>query len=234
MSITRILLEPAWVLHARPWRDTSLLVELFTREHGRVAGIARGARSRRGGMVLVPFAPLLVSRSVRGQPGLITAVEALPGAVPLAGTALSCGFYLNELVYRMLAREDPHPGLFDTYGHTLDILRERGPDECALRLFEKRLLAEIGFALVLDREAERAYPIDPEHLYRYDCLEGPRRAGGGVSRPGLVHGATLIALDRGELADARSRRESKHLMREVIDHHLGGRALMSREMLRTR
>ena len=226
--------QPAFVLHAYPYRETSLIVESFTAEYGRIALVARGAKRPRSELrgLLQGFQPLLVSWS--GQHELKSLLKAeWRGGLPLVGgSALWCGFYLNELLLKLLPREDPHPRLFARYETALADLgagREQAP---LLRRFELELLAELGYALPLVREADTGAPVDPAARYHYAFDRGPRRA---VPEPGmrmpLVHGATLLALADGRYADAATAAEAKRLMREVLDHYLEQRGIESRRVV---
>ena len=234
-KLERIDLEPALVLHARPWRETSLLVEAFSRGHGRLGVIARGARRPKSRMrgVLQPFIPLLLSWRGRGDLATLTGAEAAGGVIPLAGSAAIVGFYVNELLLNFLHRHDPEPMLFDHYRAALDRIAHADDPEPVLRIFEKRLLQAVGYALELEREANSGVAIDPEGRYRYTMDSGPERWSDGT-RPGVcVSGSTLLALAREEeLADRRALREAKHLMRSLIDEHCGGRVLASRRLWR--
>ena len=234
-KLERIDLEPALVLHARPWRETSLLVEAFSRGHGRLGVIARGARRPKSRMrgVLQPFIPLLLSWRGKGELATLTGAEAAGGVIPLAGSAAIVGFYVNELLLNFLHRHDPEPMLFDHYRAALDRIAHTDDPEPVLRIFEKRLLQAVGYALELEREANSGIAIDPEGRYRYTTDSGPERWSDGT-RPGVcVSGSTLLALAREEdLADRRALREAKHLMRSLIDEHCGGRVLASRRLWR--
>jgi DNA repair protein RecO (recombination protein O) len=165
MSATdRIEWQPAYVLHVRAWRESSGIVEMFTRDYGRVSLLARGMRKPRGSLrgILQPFQPLTVSRSGRGG-GLMNlrAAESSAAAWPLQGNALMSGFYLNELLLRFLHRGDAHPRLFSDYGQALSGLLVHGGPDAALRRFEIQLLAEAGYGLNLDHDAETGEPLDP-------------------------------------------------------------------------
>src|SRR5688500_4756938 len=166
--------EPGFVLHTYPYKETSLIVELFTRRFGRVALLARGARRPRSAMrgMLLSFHPLRLSFSGSAELGNLTAVDWAGALQPLAGQGLMCGFYLNELLLRLLPRDDPHEALFDAYAEALKELSEGSLHPAVLRGFEKRLLAELGYAPLLDRDAA-SRPIDPEALYMYEPERGP-------------------------------------------------------------
>lgn len=222
----------AWVIHRRAFRDTSLLLELLTRDHGRIGAVARGARGQRSRWrgVLEPFQPVLVNWGGRGE--LATLVFAEAGGRPLRfpGTRLAGAFYLSELVLRLLQREDPTPGVFDAYGDALNGLADPAvAEDVPLRLFEKRLLDALGYGLLLDATADTGEAIDPGGCYRYELEHGPVTAlpdAGGV----IVSGATLQALARETLEDPTLRSEAQRLMRAALRLYIGDRPLQSRAL----
>ena len=236
MSQHRINLQPALVLHQRPYRDSSLIVEMFTAEHGRIGAVARGARRPRSARraLLQPFIGLLASWSGRHDLHTLTAVERGSALPVLSGDALLCGFYINEIVYRLLPRHDPHPELFDTYRQALALLTQHSHHDRTLRLFEHQLLNQLGYGLSLEREAHSLVPLEADTRYCYLPDEGPVALSTGQEDGVLIHGASLIALAKGDLSDARSLREIKRLMRTVLARHLGSRPLRSRELFRSR
>jgi len=233
-TLERVDLEPAFVLHARSWRETSLLVETFSRSHGRLGMIARGARRPKSRMrgLLQPFMPLLLSWRSRGELATLTGAETGGVVLPPAGSALVVGFYLNELVLRFLHRHDPEPTLFDHYRAALDAISQGNDPEPALRIFEKRLLQAAGYALELEREARSGLAIEPDARYRYTTDAGPEPWSDGTDTGVCVRGMTLLALAREDLADRRALREAKRLLRSIIDEHCGGRAFASRSLWR--
>lgn len=231
-SSHRIVLEPTVVLHHRPYRDTSVLLELFTQAHGRVGAIARGVRTEKSRWAgsLQSFRPLLMSWSGRGELVTVSAVEENGPAMFLTGTALTCGFYLNELLMRLLQRNDPHGRLLSMYWDAIQRLAADTAPDITLRVFEKQLLQELGYGLQLEQSADRGAPIDPEARYSYEIERGPvayNERSYGVS----VLGSTLLSLARGELHDDTARRESKRLMRAILAHYLGDKPLHSRELI---
>jgi DNA repair protein RecO (recombination protein O) len=235
MSATqRVLLEPTFVLHHRPYRDTSLLLDVFTSEHGRVGLVARGARRASSPLrgTLQPFAPLLLSWSGRGELCTLTGAErGAVGPVP-AGRALLCGLYVNELVMRFTHRNEPHRVLFAHYAATLAELGGSMDEQQVLRRFEKTLLEEVGFGLILDHDVERGEPVTADLSYAYVPERGPVRCTSPMDGVPIVRGATLIALDTGTGLEAGQSHEAKRLMRAVIEHHLAGRPLVSRTLFR--
>jgi DNA repair protein RecO (recombination protein O) len=228
---------PAFVLHSYPYKETSLIVEAFAREHGRVGMVAKGAKRPRSELrgLLQAFQPIALSWA--GAAELKTLVKAeWRGGVPLpSGASLLAAFYLNELLLKLLPREDPHPALWDAYEQAL---RALGAGEGAsvqavvLRGFEVRLLAELGYALPLAKDADTGAAIDPGARYHYAFDAGPRRH---AAEPGMrwpvVRGVTLIALAEQRYPDQGVAAEAKQLMREILDHHLESRRIESRRIV---
>ncbi|MEO8739468.1 MAG: DNA repair protein RecO [Casimicrobiaceae bacterium] len=227
--------QHAFVLHAYPYRETSLIVEALTADHGRVALVARGAKRPRSELrgVLQAFQPLSLSWAGNGELKTLLRAEWRGGLPLVSGSALLCGFYLNELLLKLLAREDAHPRLFGDYADALGRLAGGADQAAVLRQFELRLLTELGYALPLTHEADTGAPVDPEARYYYAFERGPRLT---VSEPGRrypqVRGATLLALAGQDFAAADAAAEAKRLMREVLDHYLEQRAIFSRRVVR--
>lgn len=231
----RIQLQPAYVLHHRPYRDTSRILELFTRDHGRVSVFARGARSgtKAGASllpILQPFNRLLVSWSGRGEAGQLTGAEFDGVMTPLPADRLVHGFYLNELLLKLFARHDSHPDVFALYSQTLDELKREDPIR-PLRLFEKRLLDAIGYGLALERDARDHEPIDPDASYHYRMEQGPVRVEGVAEGTVVYSGATLLSLGREELSDAAVCTDARRLLRAALDRCLEGRELRTRQVM---
>ena len=232
MSVTRVNLQPGYLIHQRAYRDTSALLEVLTRDYGRVGLVARGARSARSRLrgILQPFRPLLLSWGGRGELGTLAGLEPGGAAPPVTGASVFSGFYLNELVLRLLARQDPHPEMFEAYAEALAALHGAG-EEPALRLFEKRLLEALGYGLLLDAEADNGRPVDPRRLYLYHLERGPvavDRPQAGLSLPGR----SLLALHAGVFEDAESLRDAKRLLKAALSLYLGDRPLKTRTVLR--
>jgi len=222
----RIQMEPAYVLHSRSFRETSLIVEAFTREHGRVAVVARGAKSARSRWrnILQPFRPLLISWNQKSDLGTLTAADQVASPPAMQGQSLYCGLYLNELLMRLLHRGDPHAEVFERYRHMLAELASEAPPQPLLRIFEKHLLEAIGYAMLLDREYGSGADIQAQNWYKYRPGQGPVLSSGpGKDR---VSGAALMAL-HAENLQAEIYPELRMLMRSVIGYHLGGKPLVS-------
>jgi DNA repair protein RecO (recombination protein O) len=227
--------EPGYVLHTYPFKETSLIVEVFTCAHGRVPLMAKGARRPKSALrgLLMPFQPLLLWWSGRSELRLLHRVEWLAGHPQLSGMPLICAFYLNELLLKLLARDDAHEGLFGGYEAALAALRGQESPAVVLRRFEKRLLAEIGYGLLLECDCQGSL-IDPLARYTYVPERGPLCVSGAeVERaPVAVSGRTLLDMAREDYANPQTVVESRALMRHVLSHHLAGQELHTRQLLR--
>ena len=226
---TRVQLEPSYVLHCRAFRESSLIVEAFTREHGRQAVVARGAKSAKSKLrsVLQPFRPLLMSWIQKSDLGTLTAADQVASPPALQGPELYCGLYLNELLMRLLHRGDPHVELFERYRHTLMELAAGISPQPLLRVFEKHLLEATGYAMLLDREYKNGVPVEAGKWYAYEAEKGPAlRAKAGKD---IVSGAALLGL-MNEQIDPAHLLELRMLMRAVISYHLGGKPLASQSL----
>lgn len=226
--------QPAYILHSYPFRETSLVVEVFTRNAGRIAMVARGARRPKSALrgVLLAFQPVCLSWFGKSELRTLHSAEWQGGQTRLHGLGLMCGFYLNELTLRLIARDDPHERLFAHYGATLERLALDSQPAVALRLFERDLLRELGYAMLLERDAKSGEPVKPDCEYVYEVESGPQRA--GISAPAVnrLSGQTLLDLAAGRFSDGRSLRQSKVLLRVLINHYLAGQALHTRQLLR--
>ena len=228
-------LQPAFVLHRRDYRNTSLLLELFALHAGRLPVIAKGAKAARGGRsaLLQPFRPLLVGLAGRGEIRTLTQVEAEGQAFELPGRLLYCGFYLNELLMRLLGRHDPHPDLFGHYLQTLGSLAAGEALDASLRDFEVQMLTALGYALSLTHDSESGEPVRNEAVYEYILEQGPIGVAGPVDANRMrVHGRTLLSLHNRQAMDQETLAEAKGLMRRVLAFHLGDKPLKSRELFR--
>jgi DNA repair protein RecO (recombination protein O) len=231
MSKRRVDHEPGYVLHTYPYKETSLIVEAFTRRFGRVALLARGARRPRSAMrgVLLSFHPLRLSWSGSADLANLMSAEWAGGIPLLGGRGLMCGFYVNELLLRLLPRDDPHENLFDVYAAALGELASQEPSP-VLRGFEKRLLGELGYAPLLETDAA-SRPIEPERLYSYEPDRGPVPVNGVRSGQMVVSGRTLLDVAAGDYARPETRDEARALMRVLIGERLHGQSLHTRSIL---
>ncbi len=228
----RLEQQPAYVLHARAYRETSLLLECLTREHGRLGVVARGVRGERSRLrraQLEPFQPLALGLLLRGEMATLTAVEPVGAPQRLTGDVALAGLYLNELVVRLTARQDPLPLLFDTYATTLARLAAGESPNWSLRRFERDLLEVTGYGLQLLHEADTGEAIEPEASYRYQVEHGAVRCAAGS--PQALRGSDLLALAQDRMPDNRGLKSLRDLMREVVRFQLGGGELRAWRVL---
>jgi len=228
----RVSLEPTYILHSRPYRESSLLLEALSPSFGRVGLVARGARGTKSRWkgVLQPFRPLLTSWFQKGELGTLTAADQVASPPPLTGESLFCGLYANELTTRFLQRSDPHPGVFEHYRQLVTELAAGPSSQPALRLYEAALLKAAGFGLQLEHEHGNLDPIRPDGWYSYVPESGPvRRECGDRPAKELVSGAALLALRSGKIENQHLN-ELKMMMRLLIRFHLGDRPLKSQSL----
>ena len=233
MKAERVELTPAYLLHQHAWRETSRVLEVWSREHGRLGLVARGVRRPRSPYrsLLQPFTPLLISWSQRSELGSFTGAEAGGPPLRLSGRPLMAAFYMNELLLRFLPRQDAHATLYDRYAVTLAALVEQRP-AAALRLFEKHLLDAMGYGLNLIRTAPGDGPVEADAQYLYELDSGPQLFAGRRSSGLVVSGRALLALHAEALDDAEDLRAVKRLLRAALERHLDGRALKSTTVMR--
>jgi DNA repair protein RecO (recombination protein O) len=228
----RIEQQSAYVLHARPYRETSLLLECLTRDHGRLGVIARGVRGEKARLrraQLEPFQPISVDLLLRGELATLTAVEPIGIPMRMMGDVALASLYLNELVVRLTERQDPFPTLFDAYAKTLTRLASGEPLAWTLRRFERDLLEAIGYGLQLENESDTGEPLASDGHYRYLVDQGAIRSVSGHAR--AMRGGDLLALQHDEMPDNAGLRTLRDLMREIIRFHLGGGELRAWRVL---
>jgi DNA repair protein RecO (recombination protein O) len=222
----RVQLESAYLLSLRPYRETSALLEVFTAPHGRVGLVARGVRgpkSRQRGL-FQPFRQLLLSWSEGGDLGTVTGAEAAEPAVALEGEAVFSGWYLNELLLRLLQRRDPHAALFHGYAKALRALGEARA-QVALRIFEKQLLTELGYGLQLPACVESGA------WYEFGAESGARQLPARIA--GAYQGSSLLDLMNENFQSDESLRDARRLLRAALLPHLGERELVTPRLLRS-
>ncbi|TDY34849.1 DNA repair protein RecO [Janthinobacterium sp. 75] len=224
--------QPAFVLHSYPHKETSLIVDVFTREYGRIALVAKGAKRPHSQLrgVLQTFQPLQAGWTGKSELRILTGAEWVGGMLPLEKTALLCGFYLNELLVKLLARDDPHPVLFDHYVATLNQLAHNEPPPIVLRKFERALLKETGVAADLTRCTGTRQAVEAGQVYVVDPERGPRPARASDAWPKIT-GKTLLDMEREDYLDVATQAQSKLLMRFLLAHQLGGATLNTRQIL---
>ena len=228
----RVQQQPAFVLHHRPFRDTSQLLDVISREHGKITLVARGSRSAKSKLrgVLRPFQALRLSWFVRSDLGTLTGAEIDSAPLSLGGDALLSAYYVNELVLNFLHRHDPQPEIFDVYSQTITALAHSEELAANLRVFEMELLRLLGYALNLDFDANLHRPIEEQRFYEYRVDQGPvsvSRSEGAM----VFAGASLRGIAESRFDDPAVLRDAGRLLREVIRHHLDGRELKSRKVL---
>jgi DNA repair protein RecO (recombination protein O) len=227
-------LHPAFVLHTRDYRDTSLLVEFFTPLYGRVSAVARGARSVKRGSsqraILQPFQPLLIDIVGRTELKTLRHVEARGAAFPLRAQVLYSALYLNELLCRLLHRDDAHAELFGDYGNTLKQLADSALLDVLLRQFEMRLLEELGYGFSLAYAADNGEPITANVFYEFDTQQGLIAA--YANNPRAVKGKDILDFVAGDYSP-EARRALKQLCRQALRPHLGPQPLRTRELFIT-
>jgi len=228
--------QPAFVLHTYPFRETSLIVEAFTRDYGRMALLARGARRPRAAIrgLLMGFQPLEIGWAGKGEVLTLMKAEWQGGQPLLSGQALFCGYYLNELLMHLLPREDAHERLFAGYA---EMLRRLAVDpagkvhEADLRAFEKALLQELGYGLTLSTDS-MGRAVVPDAWYSYRIEEGPVRIDDPRQAPSPIRGKALLDLAADDFSDPRSRQEAKQLMRALMGYYLSGKELETRKIFK--
>lgn len=231
----RIELQPAYVLHSRPYRDTSLLIDFFTPAYGRIAAVARGVRQRktRTRSLLNPFTRLLISLQGKTDLKLLTAVESDNHFVSLQGEQLYSGFYLNELLIRLLPEMDAHDILFDHYQMSLYSLQEAGALEPVLRNFELAVLEELGYGIDFERDAETGDAIAPQVNYQFEMHKGFTCLPVGVTtttRELIVPGSVIAGMAQRDFSNAATRLFAKQLCRQMLKPLLGSKPLNSRAL----
>ena len=250
--------QPAFVLHSYPFRETSLVIEVFTQDFGRVALVARGARRPRSALrgVLLAFQPLLLSWAGKSELRTLHKAEWRGGLPQLKGTALLCGFYLNELMLKLLPRDDPHEQLYQTYYRTLHALCNGGGHAVTLRRFEQQMLKELGYALPLERDVADGEAIHADATYEFVIGRGPVRStrstgstrsterilsestpayrSNGIAAENQLElsGQTLLDMERDDYSNPVTMQQSKALMRVLINHYLGSQILNTRQLLK--
>jgi DNA repair protein RecO (recombination protein O) len=224
----RVQLTQGYILHHRPYRDTSRILEVITRDHGRISVFARGVRGPKAKLasILQPFQLLLLSWTGRGEAAQLTSAESAQAAASLPPACLMAAFYLNELLLKLTTRHDPLPLLFDSYHATIESLRNGGALEPELRVFEKRMLEALGYGLELGYEAQTGKPIEPHEYYHFRPEQGLVATVAEAS--GALAGHSLIGLANEHLQGARELEDSRRLLQAALAQCLEGRPLATR------
>lgn len=228
----RVDLQPAYILHTRPYRDTSLLIDFLTPDFGRVTAVARGVRKNKTPkrQLLNPFSRLLICWQGKTDMKLLTSFESDNHFLTLTANHLYSGFYLNELLVRLLPEMDRHNGLYFAYEQSLDALQNKNEIEPLLREFEFRLLAELGYGLDFNTDARNDCAIETQGFYECHVQEGFFSAGDDIPEQFLLKGEWLLAIASGNYSDPATRRAAKHLSRRMLKPLLGNRPLNSRQL----
>jgi len=232
-NATRIQLTPGYLLHHRPYRDTSRILEVLTRDYGRLSLFARGVRGPKAKLaaILQPFQMLLLSWSGRGEAPQLTHAEHAQYCAPLPTASVMAAFYLNELLLKLTTRHDPQPCLFDNYHETLARLRHGAPLEPGLRVFEKRLLEALGYGLDLATEAHTGQRIEPGAYYHFRPAQGLVLTVAAAA--GALAGESLISLASERLTGARELEDSRRLLQAALAQCLEGRELTTRAVAKS-
>ena len=230
--------QPAYVLHSRPWRESSVIADLFTLNQGRVSVIVQGAQKTQGKQpakraLVQPFTPLMVSFTGRGE--LRTSVQLDGAGAPLniVGNSLYSGLYVNELLLKLLALDDPYPNLFAYYQSLLNQLADKAGIEQCLRPFEVHLMDELGYHMALDIDYITAQPVVPEANYQLHPLQGiclDQDQYGGSGHPVSMSGQVLLKLAAGDYVGRDCLKVAKYMARANLDQLLGGKPLQSRNL----
>ena len=224
--------QSGYLLHSRSYRETSLLLDIFTANHGRVQLIARGARGAKSKWrgLLQPFNPLLATWVGRSDLMTLTGLECNNVPFFLEGEYLLSGLYLNELLTRLLHRYDPHPTLFENYGHTLKEMEDSQPIQPTLRMFEKQLLVDIGYGPHLDTDAGTGEPIEAGRHYNFDPSVGFTESATTSMSRATFKGESLLAFHNGELNDKDHLTAAKRIIRLALHPLLNNKPIKSREL----
>ena len=229
----RVALQPAFLLHHRDYSDSSRIVELMTRDHGRVSLFAHGARRARSPLrpLLQPFMPLLVSWSGGIEGGQLTGAELAGEALAMPAQRLMSAFYLSELLLRLTARGEAAQEVFGLYAGALERLRHGAPEQAALRNFERQLLEQLGYGLDLGRDAASGEPLEADRYYHFQPGLGLRATGPQADPETAFLGAELLEFGGGRLESPGALRTAKRLLRSALEHCLEGRGLRSRDVM---
>ena len=225
-------LTPCFILHSRPYLESSLILDIFSREHGRLNLIAKGAKrekSRHAGL-LQPYQRLLMAWRGKSELMTLTDVESDIEAYELQNARLIAGFYVNELLLRLLHQHESHSELFDLYGKAIFDLKGLENVDSILRIFEKGLLRSLGYGLVLDHEIHDGHAIEADKNYYYLIDAGPVKKPPATEDYVKISGNSLLALARGCLEHKQELEETKRLMRFILQRHLGSKPLSSRAL----
>jgi len=229
--VKRIDNQPGFILKSQAFKETSVIHQVFTRDYGLLSVISKGSRTKNSkhGSLLQPFRSLLISWVGKSDLKTLVTAEDRDNISQLSGSSLYCGFYVNELVLNLLHKHDPHSALFDAYERVVNQLSIESKLEPSLRQFEKHLLDETGYGLVLDHEGNSAKAIqsDMRYVYKLGC---GAIAESNTNHPDIIFGSALINLKSNQLTNKTELTQVKRLMRRLIDVQLDGKILKSRDL----
>jgi len=233
----RVENQPAYILHQRPFRDTSQILEVFTKEHGRLSIMSRGSRAPKSRLknVLQPFRALVINWTGRGEmPTLAGAETASQSVAFLQGKSLACALYINELMMYLTYKHDIHEALFSQYHQTINRLFEAEKLEQELRLFEINLLENLGVPVDFSHVVDTGEKVEESSEYYYQIEHGlyKQQSDRKLNNIPVLSGESLIAMSHGEFEDPKTLKDAKSLMRYIINHYLAGKNLKSRELFR--
>ena len=228
--------EPAYLMHQRPFSESSQIINLFSRHFGRVDLIAKGSKRPKSKFksFLQPFMPILVSWSGRSQLKTLRNIDInIKQKTTLPNKQLMSAFYLNELILSLLTTADPYPELFDCYALTIDKLSDVDSSEAVLRTFEINLLSQIGYAINFQTEAMSSNDIEAEQVYRFVVEEGFIRSNTKTPHYSLIKGSIIKAIKRGDYSTSQILKAAKKITRESIKYHLSGKELNTKKVFRS-
>jgi len=228
--------EPAYLMHQRPFSESSQIINLFSRHFGRVDVIAKGSKRPKSKFksFLQPFLPILVSWSGRSQLKTLRSIDLnIKQKTTLPNTQLMSAFYLNELILSLLTTTDPYPELFDCYALTIDKLSDIDSSEAVLRIFEINLLSQIGYAINFQTEAMSSNEIEAEQVYRFVVEQGFIRSNTTTPHHSLIKGSIIKAIEKGDYSTSQILKAAKRITRESIKYHLSGKELNTKKVFRS-
>ena len=231
-SQQRVQQQPGYVLHRRPFRDSSQILDIITRDYGKIAVVARGSRGSKSRLagVLRPFLPLRVSWVSKSELGTLTGAEVAGKPAGMAGDAMLSAYYVSELLLHFLHRHDPQPEIYALYAEAIDALARTDNVAASLRSFELEFLSLLGYAVNLDHAHGSQEPLDPGQYYEYRMEQG-LVAVERTEGPLILAGERLQAIALQRFDDVQVLRDANRLLREIIAFHLGGKELKSRKVL---
>jgi DNA repair protein RecO (recombination protein O) len=228
----KVELTPCYILHRRDYSESSLILEVFSREHGRINLIAKGAKrnKKQQGINHNLYQKYHMSWVAKSELGTLIDIELPSISGSLKAEIMMTGFYMNEILLRLLHKHESHPELFDSYDAAINRLINNMPEQIVLRYYEKTLLQSLGYGVILDHDVASGESINAEKDYYYKFDFGPSLESNNSDSGVSISGKTLLELDAETLSDSKNINEAKILLRLILDQHLGERPLASREL----